>query len=253
MLHVLDGDATLPDFQRARLPGESVVWREALLEGPWPRALRGVDDCLRATREAMQKDDEIVLWFDADLFCRLHAAYFAAYFTGARLTNALGGHADRGRLSQHWEKRFAVDPAIAEVWHAYASPDPRGLVPLVARFPWVRLHLARFPSGEDGLNAIERRVVALLREEGPLPFARLFRAVATDELAPTSYGLTDVELDRTLRELAPLVAPAPGPGPDVVWGLADVDARRDVPRERWLGGARAREWRWDGTALRRAP
>src|SRR5687768_2512477 len=119
MLHVLDGDAIVEEFRAAGLPGESVVWREALLEGPWPRHLRGVDDVVRATREAMVKDDEIVLWFDEDLFCRLHAAYFSAHFVGARMTNALGSHADRSDLRGLLDRRVALDPALREAWHAF--------------------------------------------------------------------------------------------------------------------------------------
>lgn len=249
MLHVLDGDATLPDFRKALLPGDVVVWREALLEGPWPRALRGVDEAIRATREAMQKDDEIVLWFDADLFCRLHAAYYAAHFVGARMTNALGSHADRTDLKRLWEQRFAVDPALAEVWHAYVAADPRALVPLAARFPWVRLHLERFPHERDGLGATERRILEALRDGGPLALPELFRRASDPAL-----GIGDLQVQALADELAPLVERAgerwklTQQGRDVLEGRA----QRAPPRERMLGGARAAAWRWDGATLTEA-
>jgi len=255
MLHVLDGDATLPAFRAASLDGDAVVWREALLEGPWPRPLRGVDEALAAVERAVAAGDEVALWFDEDLFCRLHAAFFAHRFPGARLTNVLGTHGERRDLAPLVARRVPLDPALADAWRAYASPDPRPLAPLAQRFPWLRHHLERFPHVDDGLNALERRALEVLRDEGPLPFHALYPKVAQGAFSAASYGLGDAELDRTLAELGPLVARGERvgiahEGREVLAGRAD---RADhAPLDRWLGGVHLvgrGAWRYDGERI----
>lgn len=257
-LHVLDGDATMPDLRAARLEGDVVVWREALLEGPWPRPLRGVDEAIDAMREAAKRGDEIVLWFDEDLFCRVNAAYVAANVVaerGARVTNATGSHAERRDLGALFAGRAPLDPALADAWRAYASPDPRALVPLAERLPWLRFHLERFPHARDGLSALERRI---LQELAPRPRALgdLHRSVAQGEFSPTSYGLPDAEVERALVELGPLVRgegegwTLTDDGAEVLGGGADRVERAGL--DRWVGGVRvtrANDWRWDGRAL----
>lgn len=254
MLHVLDGDATLPHFRAAGIEGEVVIWREALLDGPWPRELRGVDDRLIAARSAA----EMVLWFDEDLFCRVHAAFFAWRFPDARLSNATGSHARRApdAMREQFARRVPLDPGLARAWEAYADADPRALVPLVATFPWILLHLERFPHARDGLSAVERAILDALRE-GSLSFHDLYARVA-QQFPASKYGLTDMEVGRLLRQLAPLVEVEPsGRATLLDEGREVLEGRGDrvvlAPLDRWLGGvhltSRASVWRWDGERL----
>ncbi|HVM45385.1 MAG TPA: hypothetical protein VM582_05565 [Candidatus Thermoplasmatota archaeon] len=256
MLHVLDGDALAPVFERARLPGRAVVFREALLEGPWPRPLRGVDEALAAIERAAGAGDEVVLWQDEDLFCRLNAAFLAHTFPHARFTNAVGSHADRADLARLLARRVPLDARLAAAWRAYAADDPRALVPLARELLWLRLHLERFPHARDGLDALERRILGALRDHGPLPFPDLYRRVATGDFAPARFGLTDAAAQQALLALVPLAQEGPqgwslgAPGRDVLEGRADRLAL--APLERFLGGVRLRGsdvWRWDGERL----
>lgn len=261
MLHVLDGDATMPAFRAAGIEGDAVVWRESLLDGPWPRALRGVDAAIEAVERAAKSGDEIVVWFDEDLFCRVHAAYFAWRFPHARLSNATGSHARRApdAMREELARRVMLDPALARAWEAYASADPRALVPLVAPFPWIRLHLERFPHARDGLSAVERAILRALRD-GSLSFHDLHARVA-QQFPASNYGLTDMEVGRLLRQLAPLVEVEPSgramlldEGREVLGGRGDRVVL--APLDRWLGGvhltSRAPVWRWNGELLLRA-
>lgn len=258
MLHVLDGDATEPSFRAAGIEGEVVVWREALLEGPWPRALRGVDACVEAVERAAKSGEEVVLWFDEDLFCRVHAAFFASRFPEARLSNATGAHAARApdALRGHLARRSPVDPDLARVWDAYAGADPRALEAFVPAFPWVRLHLERFPHARDGLSAVERAILRALRE-GALPFHDLFARVS-QQFPASKYGLTDREVGRLLRQLAPLVEMDPSGRAEILDEGREVLAGRGdravlAALDRWLGGvhltSRAPVWRWDGARI----
>ncbi len=96
MLHVLNGDATATVFAAAGLPGDVLVWRDILVEGPltadWtsPDALSARTAFL-AERLAIDPEryrsgvreqeaglasalghDEVVLWFEQDLFCAVN-------------------------------------------------------------------------------------------------------------------------------------------------------------------------------------
>ena len=98
-LHILNGDATLPAFTAAKLPGQVLVWREILSQGP---AIAGIpeetfwlkrqayinstygetaasykqkvlDEILRL--EAAGAFFEVVLWFDSDMMCQVNLFY----------------------------------------------------------------------------------------------------------------------------------------------------------------------------------
>jgi len=91
VLHVLNGDATAAVFDRAGIPGERLVWRDILVEGPVPavahaplpgraaylaqRLAIDAAEYARTTAEQLSslvgawQADEIVLWFEQDLFC----------------------------------------------------------------------------------------------------------------------------------------------------------------------------------------
>ena len=105
MLHVLNGDATATVFAAAGLPGDVLVWRDILVEGPltaeWtaPTALAAraaylatrlaIDperylSGVRAQEEGLAgalRHDEVVLWFEQDLFCAVNLWYLLTWFS----------------------------------------------------------------------------------------------------------------------------------------------------------------------------
>src|SRR6185369_7251955 len=88
------------------IPGEHVAWREALVCGPAPGDLSEedfintrarhladgyevpVEKCeaeLRAMHKTLAsfgEHDEVVLWFEHDLFCQVHLIYLLNWFSG---------------------------------------------------------------------------------------------------------------------------------------------------------------------------
>lgn len=98
-LHILNGDATLPAIKAAKLPGQILVWREILSEGPaiaglpeevfWQRRQMYMEETYGETAatyklnvlDELQKLEaagsffEVVLWFDADLMCQINLLY----------------------------------------------------------------------------------------------------------------------------------------------------------------------------------
>lgn len=251
MLHVVNGDATLRLMAAAGLDGEFAVWRDALMEGPAPSGLRTLADWEeRAARNAtdwgISRDaylggvkefhdrvdkgdpDEVVLWFEDDLFCELPLCYLLARprpgGTGATPWTVVCGDE---RLGEQRPEALRVLYAArrrptagmlglaARAWAAYGASDPPALAALVADAdafaPWPLLrrgllaHLARFPSTANGLSATEAAALEALRA-GPLPFRSLFARLNP---APPfrTMGAGDVQLATLVAALASCASP----------------------------------------------
>lgn len=221
MLHVTNGDAALAVLRESGVPGDFLAWRDALHEGPVPAL---APPALRETRArfvaeagwepyepalasfeardarleaAVQTGEEIVLWFEHDLYDQLQlidvlarvgdeapaalvqtddylgrmlpadlAARFAERTPLAPAARALGRAA--------WAAFTAADPAALE---ALAAPpaDPFAPAPLPYLSTALDRHLQEFPSAEDGLSRTEHQALRALAD-GPLALADLFVA-----------------------------------------------------------------------------
>jgi hypothetical protein len=304
VLHVLNGDATAAVFADAGLPGERLVWRDIVVEGPVaaaahsPLAARpaylaerlGIDPdeyarglvTQTAALATAPAHDEVVLWFEQDLFCAV---------TLWSLLDWLGRHAPTARLSLVYpavdgELRGlgsmaparlaglfdAREPMSVEAravgtaaWAAYASSQPLAGASFLGRdpvaLPFVagafRCHLGRFPSVANGLNEVEAIALDAL-SAGRRGFGELFREVsAHPSIRP--HGMGDVQFAAALRRLAPLLRidgdelrraelSLTPRGAAVAAGEEDwLDVQ---PIDAWLGGVHLGPgrplWRWDG-------
>lgn len=102
-LHILNGDSTLNIFNVANIPGDVLVWRETLSEGPVLADSEQHFFSMRATwiskayqtenlnyREIIidefdklrsYKDyDELIFWFEFDLFCQVNLLFLLSFF-----------------------------------------------------------------------------------------------------------------------------------------------------------------------------
>ena len=304
MLHVLNGDSTRTVFERAGLAGDVMVWRDILVEGPvsvegdavpalearlpFLAERLGIDpeDYARGAREqsvaleAAKGHDEVVLWFEQDLFCAVNLWRLLDWFVRhpvARLSlvypsldDARGlGAVPPERLAAWFAERTPVSDAMLargrRAWAAYAGSDPFDTAPLVDHdddaLPFVRsafrCHLGRFPSVANGLNEVETATLAVLRR-GPRDFGPLFRDVSAHPRV-RRHGMGDVQFAAAVRGLTPLLRLIGGDvmqaemeitqaGRDVVAGDTDWLGLRRI--DTWLGGVRLAEgrplWRWDG-------
>jgi len=297
VLHVLNGDATLAVFPPT-LPGERAVWRDIMVEGPavddgaergaWlaPRLGVAAAEYERRWREGLAVlaraggDDDVVLWFEQDLFCAVNLWFVVSrlppstplwlVFPPLSDTFAGLGTLPASELTELFERRRRVDRdargEAERLWRAYADTDPTLLArtrsPLTFADEAIQLHLGRFPSAAHGVNETETTTLRAL-VAGPRPFPELFRDV-THAPAQRRHGMGDVQYAAIVRELRPLVAvddvAAPFAtwrvtlthrGTDVLQGRLDGLAARTL--DRWLGGVHLRpgepSWRWDGAQL----
>jgi hypothetical protein len=218
------------------------------------------------------KHDEVVLWFEQDLFCAVNLWYVLAWFTRRPATRlslvypptddvrGLGVLAPAQLVALFGERRPVTTPMLElgrRAWEAYTDASPRAAGALATRdspvsqgssasqeseaLPFVResfrCHFGRFPSVGTGLSEVEAATLDAL-EGGAKRVGDLFRAVTTDARG-RRHGMGDVQFAACVRGLAPLVSLS---GADVTSAEVAVTAlgrevrsgRRDWPSVRPL-------------------
>ena len=256
MLHIHNGDSSGNTAKKSDLPGEHLVWREALVCGPTPAGLTGNDwrklrakhlaesyggtseeyeEELREQDQALAKfrdHEEVVLWFEHDLFCQVILIYLLDWFSRQEMGHTrlslicVGtfpgfpdfrglGELDVDQLASLFPSRHTAtkeETKLAQrAWAAYSASDPSQIVALLAddtsALPFLghalRKHLARFPSIENGLGQIENLALESIAR-GTSEFGPLFQDFGKAE--PT-YGLGDAQLWLSLRHLAEVQEP----------------------------------------------
>jgi hypothetical protein len=256
MLHIHNGDSAAETAKKSDIPGAHLAWREALVCGPAPghlsadefRRVRaqhladayGVaqDKCERelaeqeATLSAFADHDEVILWFEHDLFCQVHLIYLLHWFSQRELGPTRlslisidqfpGVEGFRGFGELNEAQLVALFPQRQEVtrtqlelgskaWQAYSSADAAGLLSLrdsdASSLPFLKSalikHIQRFPSTTNGLGRIENAGLELIAKGYP-NFRSLFPAFARHE---PEYGFGDAQLYLELKRLAGAATP----------------------------------------------
>ncbi len=302
MIHFHNGDSTAMTARRANIPGRHVAFHETLITGPTPAGLPQHEwieqraqflsenydqNLLRVRTELLDQEmeldqsrheDEVVLWFEHDLFCLINFLYLLIRLARARHLSMIWcpsplGVMDESELINVYNSRAAVSPAMIrtanKAWSAYTSADPTEINRFVTDtfdFAFLRegflLQAARFPSVRNGLGEVERRALDGIAAGAP-DFLSLFTRFDQD---PPRYGFGDGEFLRQLRRLASCAVPmititeVEGENPpkalfaltpagmNVLEGKVDFIDLNNAGF--WLGGAhltRDRLWRWDET------
>ena len=240
MLHVVNGDATAARLAPAALPGDVLVWRDILVEGPaeaetdiallaerrapWLARRFGIEPDRYVAGGRAQADglaqardhDEIVLWFEQDLFCVANLGHLAAWLErtrpAARVSlvfpaDPLGTTASDALAALFATRRAFTPPDVARAaswWRALSAPAPTlraeaaGALAFLDR-AW-SLHLARFPSVATGLGEVETAGVAAIGD-GVRAFSDVFRAASADARI-RGHGMADLQLAALLHALA---------------------------------------------------
>jgi len=298
LINIHNGDAMASTARHAGLPGEHLAFREALVTGPAPKAgewqsmraqyLADVsgEDLLRVSNNLFEQDqvlvaaadsnDELVLWFEHDLFCLVNFLYLLERLRGRRNVSfvwcsGMLTERDPNELLRLSNSRSPVTPSMfdlaARAWGAYTSPDPRLLLDIIAApaneisflRDGFRLHLSRFPSVRNGLGSVDNRLLTLIAS-GARDFAVLFPQF--DE-KPPRFGYGDTQVLQALRMLGSRAVPLitivenAGAPPKVTFAItpagenvmnATVDDLKVNDPDFWVGGVHLTKenvWRWD--------
>jgi len=306
MLHITNGDSVVASFTEGRIPGAYLPWRDVLHDGPVPRrdSLEATSDVRAAyhagsaegpeyqtwragfaerdgTLASFADYDELVLWFEHDLYDQLQLLQILDWLGGQDLSARrvsliqIGEHPDvpnfqglgqltGAQLAALLPTRSPVTPrqlAIGrEAWRAFGADDPTALAAFIhlrePEMPFLSAALIRlleeYPSSRDGLTRTERQLLKAIAS-GTTKRDAVWRA--SQEFETSYWGDLSVYLRLELMIDAPhpLVTRVDG---DHV-GLTAIahrvlagEARHD-PREidRWLGGVHLGrdlpDWRWN--------
>jgi len=256
MLHIHNGDSAAGTARKSDIPGEHFAWREALVCGPVPGGLTAeefrrvrashlveayganlekTEQELRGQEEVLARfndHEEVVLWFEHDLFCQIQLIYLLDWFSRHEpgqtklslvsigefpgLENFHGlGELNEEQLASLFPQRQIITGAQLQLgskaWAAYSSSNPKEIESLLeadsSPLPFLRealvRHLRRFPSTENGLGKIGSVSLDLIAKSHR-NFRSLFPAFSRRE---PEYGFGDAQLYLELKRLADAETP----------------------------------------------
>lgn len=229
-LHFTNGDSAAGGMRAAGIGGEIVPWRDVLHEGPVPGGLSltelsrlrakwladdGLGDFDRIDREFAERDDmlrrfsdfdEVVLWFEWDLYDQLQLIQILDFVAGSSLERraekgtqlsivSFGGYLgtlSSDRFGELYENRKKItDDMLSSgrgAWQAFRSGDPRD-VERAARAGSSSLEfldssllrqLEELPSTRNGLSRSESQILEAVAP-GPVSFHEIFGRVSSRE------------------------------------------------------------------------
>jgi hypothetical protein len=253
LLHVANGGCTTDLIERAGIAGARSIWADVLHDGPVPGELtddellrvraefladgerESVDDVVagltrwRAIVDDDTQYDELVLWYEHDLFDQLNLIQLLSWigrrrpltrrvslicigsFPGRKHFKGLGELSPQ-ELAPLLDTRQPLEDAqydlAARAWRAVRSPDPRAIeevlqddtTPLQFLAPALRRYLEELPSTRDGLSRSERRVMELASASaGPIDLRSAFPRMHDGE---TAFYIADGSLWSVVQQLA---------------------------------------------------
>jgi hypothetical protein len=250
LLHVANGTCTTGVIEAAGIPGPLSIWADPLYEGPVPggvsdgellevraRYLAGPEETaevepvndLRLWRDVIERHeayDELILWFEHDLFDQLNLIQLLTWirerlpaakpvslvcigsFPGRPAFKGLG-ELTPGELAPLLDSRQRVSDAqyglAARAWQAFREPGPEALDDFrrsgTAALPFLAAALVRFlqeyPWTADGLSRTERRLLTLA--DAGTDLSKAFPRMHEGEDA---YYVTDLSLASMAESLA---------------------------------------------------
>lgn len=254
VLHVANGHCTTELIEASGVPGRTMIWADPLNDGPVPgnvtddellrvraeflagkpEEIAAVAADLQGWRQAVDDQgayDELVLWFEHDLFDQLNLIQLLTHL-GTRAAarpvtmvsiDSFAEHLNFkgfGELSaEDFPGLFATRRAITpeqivlatRAWRAYRSADPRAIEQLLqtttAALPFLaaalRRHLEEFPSEGDGLSRSERRMMEMAVARA----AEIHQALPRMHEGETAYYITDLSFFDLANALATATPP----------------------------------------------
>jgi hypothetical protein len=301
LLHITNGTAVVDKMRQAGIAGRIVPWNDFLHEGPVPAglnasALRDVraqfiageegsyDEIVRslAERDAALEDlrgvDEIVLWFEHDLYDQLQLVQVldrlpieyaprVSAVPGDDYLSLQTSSQFAGLFPARQEVTSAQRVAARDAWQAFRNADPRAILdvlPRVTVLPHLASalmrHLQQFPSLENGLSRTEQQAFEAMAR-GVTRLRDVY--VAANHEREEAVFMADLVFVSHVRTLSPRLitwtdaAKVPlnfdseltltTEGRRVLEGTADRVSLCGI--DRWLGGVHLTGhgplWRWD--------
>lgn len=253
LLHITNGDSFTDRLQSLPLKGDIITWREMLCEGKtlsnvgsesfWKTRFEFLNKNYKVTKSWFvektlkeyrslcnhKQQDQIVLWFEYDLFCQINMlavlSWLKTHRRHAEISLVCSGKEDESdklyglnelsdeQLLKLYEHKVVLSQNDIEyadyVWQLYCSDNPIRIENLVAfdtntfkyLSPALKAHLKRFPTIKNGLNEVENSILRLGHEEKPKSRKEFLGKIVNNQ---GMYGYGDTQYERVLTSMKPL-------------------------------------------------
>lgn len=251
LLHITNGDDLTDKLQQLKVPGDVIVWREMLCEGPTIQEV-GNEEFLKVRKDFLRKNyqiseeeykkkfiveldklaaingyDEVILWFEFDLFSHMNMLAVISFLKQNRKNNPLylvcsgrlKGDEELAPLSdlsikqlqRHYDCKITLtedDVLMAElIWDLYCSKNPirlKSKIKKTSNFEYlsscIRAHIERFPRVSSGLNTLEINVLKLIEEH---EITSIYQLLGYALQYQGYYGYGDIQMQRVIKKLEP--------------------------------------------------
>ncbi|WP_435625778.1 DUF1835 domain-containing protein [Flagellimonas sp.] len=255
LLHITNGDSFTSRLKTLDLKGDIITWREMLCEGKtlcnvgsesfWKTRFEFlnknykvskswfVEKTLKEYRSLCnhKQQDQIVLWFEYDLFCQINMlaviSWLKTHRRHADISLVCSGKEDESdklyglneisdeKLLSLYQNRISLtqdDIEFADyVWQLYCSDNPMRLENVINhnafQFEYLsdalKAHLKRYPTIKNGLNSLENKVLTTIAHENLDSKEELLRSLLSNQGV---YGFGDTQYNRIISSLRPLIS-----------------------------------------------
>ncbi|MDC6388397.1 DUF1835 domain-containing protein [Maribacter sp. PR1] len=253
LLHITNGDAFTERLKKLDIKGDIITWREMLCEGKtlthvgsesfWKTRFEFlhknykvskswfIEKTLKEYRSLCnhKQQDQIVLWFEYDLFCQVNMLAVISWLLTnrryAEISLVCSGKEDESgklyglnelsdeKLTKLYQNKVVLNQDDVEfadyVWQLYCSNNPIRLENLTDfndyNFAYlgdaVNTHLKRFPSIANGLNEMENNILQLAIDKKPKSKSEFLGTILSNQ---GNLGFGDTQYDRAIQRLKPL-------------------------------------------------
>lgn len=251
ILHITNGDSTTNYLKSLNFSGDFITWREMLCEGKtttdvgsenfWKNRFNFlktsykiskktfIDYTLKEYRSLCNKKEsnEIVLWFEHDLFCQINMlavlSWIKTYRKGYHISLVCSGKVEgskklkglseltENQIHQHYKNRIDLTQDDIEyadyIWQLYCSESPLRLEavykqktssPFYYLVAALEAHLLRFPSIKNGLNKIENRVLQTANSNNLTSKNQLIGELLKNQ---ETFGFGDIQYEYKIEQL----------------------------------------------------
>lgn len=251
ILHITNGDSTTNYLKKLNFQGDFITWREMLCEGKtstdvgsehfWKSRFDFLKQSYKVTKKQFidltlkeyrnlcnhKSQEEIVLWFEYDLFCQINMiaviSWLKRYRKGRKISLVCSGEVKGSNkllgLAELTEKQLKTqyqnkteltidDIEYADyVWQLYCSDNPIKLQNVYqyqqnTTFKYLidslLVHLQRFPSIGNGLNNVENSILDITVNSALNSQDELIRKLLQQE---NQYGFGDLQYKKKVNDL----------------------------------------------------
>ena len=253
LLHITNGDIFTERLTSLKLKGDIITWREMLCEGKtltnvgsesfWKTRFEFLHKNYKVSKSIFiektlkeyrslcnhKQQDEIVLWFEYDLFCQINMiaviSWLKTHRKYAKISLVCSGKEDEtdtlyglnelseDRVRELYENKVELSQDDIEyadyVWQLYCSDNPMRLENLSDfgsyKFDYlsnaITAHLHRFPTIKNGLNDMENNILRQAFDKKPANKNKFLGTLLQNQ---GILGFGDTQYERAINRLKPL-------------------------------------------------